>query len=144
MSQKTQRSFASKCARGTLHLVAHVRGTIGSAISCECGCSSDAPAAVAVVLEDQDVPEPRVLLQVEHALAERPQHALDGDDRQRGQRLRVLGRLDDHLVGADAVHLVEQPLALAVERALDLQRGELVRDDPHVPPGRRSAPPPAR
>ena len=88
-----------------------------------------------VVLENQDRFEPRVLLQVEHTLSERPQHALDGDDRQRGERLRVLGRLDDHFVGADAAHLVEETLTLAVERAFHLQRRELVRDDPDVPPG---------
>jgi hypothetical protein len=55
----------------------------------------------------------------------------------------VLGRLDDHFVGADAVHLVEQPLALAIEQTFNLQRRVLVRDDAHVPAGpvRPPAPP---
>src|SRR6185503_17234037 len=34
------------------------------------------------------------------------------------------------------VHAVEQPLALAIERAFDLERGKLVRDDAEVPAGR--------
>src|SRR5918993_5943653 len=93
------------------------------------------PGGNPVVFEDQDRLEPRVLLEVEHALPERPQHALDGDYGQRRERLPVLGRLDDHLVRADAAHLVEQALALAIERALHLQRRKLVRDDADVPPG---------
>src|SRR5688572_19010317 len=50
-------------------------------------------------------------------------------------------RLDDHLVGADAVHLVEESLALAVERAFDAQHGELVGHDAQAPAGpvRRAA-----
>ena len=39
-------------------------GTIGVAMSWECVCSSEAPAGIAVVLEDHDVLEPRVLREV--------------------------------------------------------------------------------
>ncbi len=49
------------------------------------------------------------------------------------ERPRVLGRLDDDLVGADPVHPVVDPLRLPVEVALDLEGGEPVRDDPHLP-----------
>ena len=42
--------------------------------------------------------------------------------RHRRQRLAVIGRLDDHFVRADTVHPIEQPLALPVEAAFDLQR----------------------
>jgi hypothetical protein len=107
-----------------------MRGTTGSAMSCECGWSSRA-----VVLEDEDVAEPPILPQVEHTLAISPEDPLNRHGRQRGQGRVVLGRLDDHLVGADAVHLVEQALALSVEPTFHLQRRELVRHHTHVPPG---------
>ena len=87
----------------------------------------------AVILEDDDVPQPDVALQIEHALAPRPEHLLDRRLRHRRQRLLVVRRLDDHFVRADAVHPIEQPLAFAIERALDPQRRKLVRHDAHVP-----------
>ncbi len=48
-------------------------------------------------------------------------------------RLVVIRRLDDHLVRADAVHPIEQPLPFAIEIALDLQRGKPVRHDAQIP-----------
>ena len=50
---------------------------MGRAINCECVCSSDAPASLAVILENQDVAESPVVFQIEHAVAKRPQHILD-------------------------------------------------------------------
>ena len=38
----------------------------------------------------------------------------------------MLGRLDDHFVGADAAHHVVDALAALVQFAFDLQGGELV------------------
>ena len=55
--------------------------------------------------------------------------------RHRREPLVVVRRLDDDLVGADAAHAVEHPLALAVERALDAQRRKLVGHDAQVPAG---------
>src|SRR5262249_15747137 len=51
------------------------------------------------------------------------------------KRLVVIGRLDDDLVGADSVHAIEEPLALAVERAFNLERWKLIRHDTQVPIG---------
>ena len=90
----------------------------------------------AVILEQQDVAKPPILLQVEHPLAERPQHPLNLRFRHRRQRLVVIGRLDDHFVRADAVHPIEQPLAFPIEVAFHLQRGKLVRHDSKIPAGR--------
>src|SRR5688500_67814 len=87
----------------------------------------------AMVLEDDDVAETAVPLQVVYALAAGPQHLLDVALRHRRQRLLMPGRLDDHLVRADAIHLVEQTFALAVERAFHAQHGELVRHDAQAP-----------
>ena len=87
----------------------------------------------AVVLEDQDVAEPPILLQVGHPLAVRPEHLLDLRLAHRRQRLVVIRRLDDHFVRADAVHPIEQPLAFAIEIALHLQRRKPVRHDAEVP-----------
>ena len=42
-------------------------------------------------------------------------------------------RLDDDLVGADAVHPIEEALAFAIEIPFNLQRRVLVRHDAHVP-----------
>jgi hypothetical protein len=80
------------------------------------------------------VPEPAVPLEIEDALAVRPQHALDLGLRHQRHRPIVIGRLDDHLVRPDAVHPVEQPLALAVERAFHVQRRKLVRHHAQLPP----------
>src|ERR687898_1910343 len=89
----------------------------------------------AVILEDDDRAEAAILLQIVDALAESTEHLLDIALPHRRQRLLVARRLDDHLVGADAVHLVEEALALAVERAFDAQHGKLVRHDAQAPAG---------
>jgi hypothetical protein len=47
----------------------------------------------------------------------------------------VLGRLDDHLVSADAVHAIVHTVADATDRAFDLESGEFVGDDPNPPAG---------
>ena len=88
----------------------------------------------AVVLEHQDVLEAWVLLEVDHAFAEREEHVRDGFDRERGERGRVRRRLDHDLVGADAVHPVEEPFARRLELPLDPEGGELVRHDAVRPP----------
>ena len=135
MSQKTQRSLSLKCRCAPSSSSRTKSGTIGSAISWRVAVLERRAGRRAVVLEQQDVAEPDVVLQIEHAVAERPQHALDLRLRHRRKPLVVIGRLDDDLVRADAAHPVEHPLALAVERALDAQRRELVGHDAQVPAG---------
>src|SRR5262249_29816256 len=53
-----------------------------------------------------------------------------------GQRLVVFRSFDDHFVSADAVHLVEHALGLAINVALDTQCWKLVGDHAHAPAGR--------
>ena len=45
----------------------------------------------------------------------------------------MIRRFNDHFVRADAVHLVEQAFAFAVQIAFDPQRGKFIRDHAHVP-----------
>ncbi len=59
-------------------LPARACGTTGSAISCECVCSSVAPGRFALILEQQDVAQAPVVLQIANAVAESPRrHLLD-------------------------------------------------------------------
>src|SRR2546430_16284734 len=74
---------------------------------------------LAVVLEHQDVLEAWVLLEVEHALAEREEHVRHGVDGERRERGRMDRRLDHDLVGAYTVHPVEEPLARRLELPFD-------------------------
>src|SRR5882762_8475560 len=82
--------------------------------------------AFSVILENQHVAEPLVVLQIQHPVAIRPQYILQRALRQRSQRRRVIRRFDDHFMRADSVHLVEQPLALFIEFAFDPQRRKFV------------------
>src|SRR5215469_3368696 len=88
-----------------------------------------------MILENQNVFESPVFLQVENAVAEGPQHVFDALRRHGRKRRCVIWRLDDDLVGADAVHLVEEPFGLAVQITFDPQRRELVGDHSHSPSG---------
>src|SRR5579864_14140 len=91
---------------------------------------------IAMVLENQNVLEPAVFLQVKDAVAEGPQYVFDSLGRQlRKCRIVIIG-FDNHFVRADAVHLVEHALGLAVQIAFNSQSGEFVRDHPHSPAGR--------
>ena len=88
---------------------------------------------LAVVLEQHDVAEADVFLQVVDAIAERPQHFLDLPLGHLRHGQAVIGALDDHLVRADAVHLVVHAFALAVQLAFDAQRRKLVGHHAHAP-----------
>ena len=68
-----------------------------------------------VVLENDLRPESPVALGDPGRAPPRRQHLLDRALVHRRQRVLVARRLDDHFVGADAVHLVEEPLATPVE-----------------------------
>ena len=52
------------------------------------------------------------------------------------QRELVIGRFDDHLVRAHAVHAVEHALAFAVETAFDAQRRKFIGHHAQRPSGR--------
>src|SRR5512146_2414929 len=92
---------------------------------CACGLTG--------VLEDQDVLESFVLPEVDDAIAISPEHIFNALFRHRGQRGEVVGRLDDDLVRADAVHLVEHSLGLPVQVPFNAERGELVGYDANRP-----------
>src|SRR6478735_4244163 len=86
-----------------------------------------------MILEHDDVAEAPVLLQVLDAFAARPQHLLHCSIAHGGQRLVVSRCLDDDLVRADAVHLVEQPLTLPVQRSFYSQHRKLIGDHAQIP-----------
>src|SRR5258708_60954 len=79
-----------------------------------------------VILENEDVTEALVILQVEHAIPIAPQNVLHSTLGQRGERRKMVGRLDDHFVRADSVHLVKETFAFAVQFAFDAQCGKFV------------------
>ena len=106
---------------------------MGNAISCECACSSDAPAASPVILENQDVLEAAVFLEVENAIAESPEHILDPLGWKVGQAGVVVRSFDDDLMRPNAVHAVEHALGLAVQIALDAECRKLVGNHAHRP-----------
>ena len=91
------------------------------------------PGGAADVLEEHAVDQPRVLFQIDQAVAVDPQDLADVLLAEVGHRDFVVRALDDDLVGADAVHLVVDAIAALVEVALDLERGELVGHDADAP-----------
>src|ERR1700674_1471629 len=93
----------------------------------------------AVIFEDEDIAEALVVFEVEHAVAVSPQNIFDGARGKRSEGGHVVGRFDDYLVGADAVHFVEEAFAFTVEIAFDDERGEAIGDDANIPAGRVGA-----
>ena len=92
-----------------------------------------------VILEKQNVAEAAVVFQIEHAIAIGPQRFLDCLLRHGRKRELMVGRFDDHLVRAHAVHAVEQSVAFAVQVAFDAQRRKFIghhaqRPSRRVPP----------
>src|SRR5579859_1353479 len=92
-----------------------------------------------VIFEDEYVAEALVVLEVEHAVAVTPEDVFHRALAERGQRGGVIGRLDDHFVRADAVHLVEKTFALAPEIAFDAKRRKFIGNHAHAPAGRVGA-----
>jgi len=86
-----------------------------------------------MVLENQNVTEPHIFLEIDHAVAIGPQHVLDPLGRHVGQAFLVVGGFDDDFMGPDPIHAIIEAEALAVERAFDLKRGELIRYDTDGP-----------
>src|SRR5580692_1008611 len=87
----------------------------------------------AMILEDQHVTEALVVLQIEHAIAISPQHIFQRLLRQLSQRGLMLRRLDNDFMSADAIHLVEQAFAFAIQFAFNSQRGKTVGHHANVP-----------
>ena len=87
----------------------------------------------ALVFENQDVAQPTVFPEIQDAVAVSPEDVLEMFLGQARQRRLVIGGLDDHLVGAHAVHPVIDADPLARDHAFDLQSGKLVRDHTDAP-----------
>src|SRR6266478_2017495 len=87
----------------------------------------------AVVLEDQHVAETFVMREIERPLTIGPQQLLDLMQLEVGQPAIMVGAFYQHLVRADSIHQIVQPVAAPSRRALDAQRGELVADRTHTP-----------
>src|SRR3989475_27789 len=88
-----------------------------------------------VVVEHEDILEARILLEIAQTLAKGDEHVGDGRHRERREGGGVLRCLDHDLVGAHAVHPVEETFAGRLELALDPERRELVRHHPVRPAG---------
>src|SRR5438270_14005206 len=87
----------------------------------------------AVIFENQNVAKALVVFQVQHAVAITPEYIFHSTYGKRRKRCGVIWRLYDHFMRADSVHLVEQAFALAVEVALDSQRGKSIGHHPQLP-----------
>src|SRR5579884_1006793 len=82
----------------------------------------------AMVLENQDVLEAPILLQIDDAIAECPEHVFDAFVRHVGECVSVIRSFDNNFMRADAVHAVVHAVGAAIEVALDSQSGILVRN----------------
>src|SRR5882762_2662522 len=91
---------------------------------------------VAMVLENQDVLEAAVFFQIQNSITVGPEDVLDLLRRKAGEARVVIGGFDNHFMRTDAVHAVEHTVGLAVERALNSEGWELVRNHAHRPAGR--------
>src|SRR5580693_21674 len=92
-----------------------------------------------MILENQDITKPLVILEIEHAIAVGPEDVLDSSIRQGSQSCQMVGSFDDHFVGADAVHFVEEAFAFAIEIAFDAKSRKFVGHYAHRPPWRVGA-----
>ena len=141
MSQNRQRSFASVVRARALDLGAAIsRGTTGSASSWGVTVRQGGAGRGAVVLEQARTGGTgcRGAGPGRARAAPSSTRAMPSSSR-RGQRVLVPRRLDHHLVRADAGHLVEQPLALAIEDGLDADHRRLVGNDARCASRGRSA-----
>src|SRR5947199_8040734 len=91
------------------------------------------PGRLAMILENQNVFEPPVFFQVQYPVPKCPQNILNALRRQRRHAGRVIGRLDNDLVGPNPIHAIKHSFSLTVQRALDTQRRKLIGDYAHRP-----------
>jgi hypothetical protein len=80
----------------------------------------------AMIFAEQQISQSRITPEIQHAVAIGPKqifYALLGHI---GERLEMLGALNDYLVRADAVHLVVQALGFACEIALNPQNRKFI------------------
>ena len=91
------------------------------------------PRSQSMVLKDEHILETLISSQIDDPLTIGPQDIFNRFERQRGKGPGMLGRFDDHFVGADPVHLVVNPFAFSGQVSFDAKGREFVRDDPKAP-----------
>src|SRR6185437_11725681 len=89
--------------------------------------------SLAMVLEDHDVLKTTVLLEIENPVTKCPEQVFHPFYRHGGQSFHMVGGLNDHLMSADAVHLVEHSIGLAVQVTFNTQSRKFVRHHTQVP-----------
>src|ERR1700730_6371009 len=114
-------------------LFGHINGKNGKRNELRMSVLERGAGGFSVIFENQDVFETTILLEVKDAVAEGPKHVFDTLGRKVGQAGVVVGSFDYDLMRTDAVHAVKHALSLAIEVALDTERGELVGNHPHRP-----------
>ena len=85
------------------------------------------------IFEEHAIDEAAILLQVHQAVAIGPKDLADILLAQVGQGHFMKRTLDDHLMGADAVHFVVDALAALVEVAFDLQGRKFIGNHADAP-----------
>ena len=119
-----------------IHFLAHAFGHDGQRNQLRVRVFQRRARGISMVLENQNVAKSLVVLQVQHAVAQREQHVFDRLFAQPGKCRVVIRRLDDYFVRAHSVHAVKQSLARAVQISFDSQRRKFIRHHAHRPPRR--------
>src|SRR5271165_6234225 len=118
-----------------VHFLAYAAGDDGQGDELGMRMFDRGASGFAVILENQDVAEALIVLEVQHAVAIGPEDVFQRAFGESGQCRGVIGRFDDHLVSAYAIHFVEKTLAFAVQLAFDAQRGKFVGHHADAPAG---------
>src|SRR5688572_7810210 len=125
--------FLLKVSPASLNFFCHVGGDDREGNELRMAVFQRGTGCGSVILEYQNISEPHVLLQINHAITIRPEDVLDPFNWHIGQAILVVRRLDDDFMCADPIHAIVETEALAVEVAFDLECGELVRHNTHGP-----------
>ena len=116
-----------------MHLLGHHEGDDGGRDQLGVRMLEARTGLRTVILEDDHRAEALIALQVDDPIPTRAYDVLDRAGRQGREVAVVIRRLDEQLVGPDAVHEVVEALAAAFEVPFDAQRRELVRNDAYTP-----------
>ena len=117
----------------SLDLFGHVNRKNGQRNELRVRVLKGGASSLAVVFENQDVFETTVLLEVQDAAAECPEHVFNALGRKSGQAGIVVGSFNDDLMGADAIHAVKHTFCPPIEIGLDTECREFVGNYTHRP-----------
>src|SRR5579872_5343604 len=110
--------FVDVVLLGAFQLLDHVDGKNRQSNQLRVRMFQRRSGSLSMILENQDVLEPPVLLQIKNSVAEGPKHIFDSFWRQRREAGAVVGSLNNDFVGAHSIHPVEHALSLPAEAAL--------------------------